>query len=123
MDTPGQWLKRARRAGHAFGELAHIRRGKPENIWAPKARRALGWTTFLMGAVLGGLMLDPLIFLALLVFPAQIARIALRDRPVNSDSWIYGALLMAQKPWEAAGVMQYWLGRISGKRNALIEYK
>ena len=32
----------------------------------------------------------------------------LRNQPTTKTDWIYAALLMLQKPWEAAGVLQYW---------------
>lgn len=122
MTSLGQWLKRARRAGHAFAEVSSIHLRAPERIWAAETLRALLWTGLGLVSVLGGVFVHPLLFLLLLAFPAQVARIALRDRPVTRDSWIYAALIMLQKPWEAAGAVQYWLKGGKGA-SRLIEYK
>lgn len=123
MTSLGQWLKRARRAGHAYGEVSTLHPGAPERIWVRQTRRALAWSGLLALGLIGGLLLHPLLFLLLALFPAQIARIALRDKPATQDSWAYGALLVLQKPWEAAGVIQYWIGRLGKRSSSLIEYK
>lgn len=122
MTSLGQWLKRARRAGHAFAEVSSIHRGKPERIWTAETRRALLWTGLGLAGLVGGAVIHPLLFLLLIAWPAQIARIALRDRPATRESWAWAALIMLQKPWEAVGALQYWLSR--GKApSRLIEYK
>lgn len=122
MTSLGQWLKRARRAGHAFAEVSSIHRGKPERIWATETRRAILWTGLGAASLVGGALVHPLIFLALLAYPAQIIRIARRTKPATRDDWAYAALIVLQKPWEAAGVLQCWLGRGKGQAR-LIEYK
>jgi len=119
----GQWLKRARRAGHAFAEVSSIHRGKPEQIWVFETRRALALTGLAALGLFGGLIAHASLFLILAAFPAQIARIALRDKPTTAESWAYGALLTLQKPWEAAGVLQYWLARLGNRASMIIEYK
>ncbi len=123
MTTLGQWLKRSRRAGHAFAEVSHLHRGRPEQIWARETLRAIFWTGLGVGGLFGGAAFHPALFFILLAYPLQIARMALRDRPTTAHSWAHAALIMAQKPWEAAGAAQYWLGRFSGKGGRLIEYK
>ena len=122
MTSLGQWLKRARRAGHAFAEVSHLHRGKPEQIRAPETRRALLWAGIIIVAVIGALF-HPLALGLLALYPLQTARIALRDTPTTKDSWAYAALLMVQKPWEAAGVLQYWWDQLRGKDGTIIEYK
>ncbi len=123
MTTLGQWLKRARRAGHAFAEVSYLHRGKPQQIWARETLRAFFWTGIGVAGLLGGAGIHPALFFMLLAYPLQIARMALRDRPVTTDSWAHAALIMAQKPWEAAGAVQYWLAHIRGKDRRIIEYK
>ncbi len=123
MSSLGQWLKRARRAGHAFAEVSTLHRGKPEQIWRRETWRALFWTGLALAGLLGGALIHPLLFLALIIVPLQIMRMALRDKPTTKTSWARSALVMIQKPCEAAGAWQYWVGRISGKNQKLIEYK
>ncbi len=123
MTTLGQWLKRARRAGHAFAEVSQLHRGEPEQIWTRETLRAYFWAGLGLTGLLGGAFVHPALFFTLLAYPLQLARMALRDKPVTIDSWAHAALIMAQKPWEVAGAMQFWLGRLSGKSGKLIEYK
>jgi GT2 family glycosyltransferase len=123
MTTLGQWLKRARRAGHAFAEVSHLHHGKPQQIWAREVLRTIFWTGLGIAGLLGGAIVHPAVFFILLAYPLQFTRMALRDKPVTTDSWAHAALIMAQKPWEAAGAAQYWLARLSGKDRRIIEYK
>ncbi len=119
----GQWLKRARRAGHAFAEVSCLHRGEAEQIWLRETRRALLWTGLGAASMVAGLFWGRLFLLVLLAFPVQIARIALKDEPTKRESWVYATLIMLQKPWEAAGAVQYWLGRALKRSSTVIEYK
>lgn len=119
----GQWLRRARRAGHAFAEVSHLHRASPFRIWARETQRAVFWTGLAGLSLICGLFFNPVFLLGLLAFPLQALRIALRDQPPGLTSFAYGALLMAQKPWEAAGAAQYWIGKIFKRSSNLIEYK
>ncbi|NOX83114.1 MAG: glycosyltransferase family 2 protein [Alphaproteobacteria bacterium] len=123
MTALGQWLKRARRAGHAFAEVSHLHRGKPEQIWARETLRAFFWTGLGVAGLLGGAILHPALFFILLAYPLQITRMALRDKPVTADSWAHASLIMMQKPWEAAGALQYWIGRARNRSATLIEHR
>lgn len=123
MTSLGQWLKRARRAGHAFAEVSHLHRGKPENIWTRETLRAFGWTALAPAALIAGLTLHPVFFLTLLAYPLQIARMALRENPPSAEGWAHAALIIGQKPWEAAGAAQYWRNRLLNRRAAIIEHK
>ncbi|GJL94709.1 MAG: hypothetical protein DHS20C05_11140 [Hyphococcus sp.] len=123
MTSLGQWLKRARRAGHAFAEVSDLHHGTPEQIWARETLRAFFWTGLGIAGLAGGALIHPLLFMTLLIIPLQIIRMALRDKPATKTSWAHASLIMLQKPWEAAGAIQYWLGKISGKNQKLIEYK
>lgn len=123
MTSLGQWLKRARRAGHAFAEVSSLHRGKPQQIWARETLRGFFWTGLTFAGLVGGLFIHPIIFAALLIIPLQIVRMALRDKPATKTSWAHAGLIMLQKPWEAAGALQFWIGKLSGSKQKLIEYK
>ena len=122
MTSLGQWLKRARRAGHAYAEVSHLHRGKPENIWVRETWRALGWSAVAPAAVIAGAALHPAAFALLMAYPAQAARMALRrgGRPVD---WADGGLSAVSKFAEAQGVLKYRFNLMRGKQSALIEYK
>jgi hypothetical protein len=119
----GQWWARSRRAGHAFAEVAHLHGNKPEGIWQREIMRAYLWTVIGVIALVAGIFIHKAAFALLLVYPLQIARMALRDNGGNKENWIYAALIMLQKPWEAAGAMQYWVGRLARSEKSIIDYK
>lgn len=118
MTSLGQWLKRARRAGHAFAEVSTMHRDKPERIWHRETLRALLWSGFGAAIIISGLIIHPIFLLGLGLYPLQVMRMALREKPVTREGVIHSFLILLQKPWEAAGIIQYWMG---GSR--LIEYK
>lgn len=115
----GQWWRRARRAGHAYAEGAAMHGAAPERHRVAQTRRALLWGLVLPAAVL---VLAPVLpWLALLLalaWPLQVARLARRRGDVAE-----ALLLTLGKLPEALGVLDYHLGRLSGRRRGLIEYK
>lgn len=120
MTRFGQWWRRTMRGGHAFAEVAHLHRSSPLRIWARESRRALMWSLFAPASAFSALLLGPATLLALLVYPAQAARLALRRRPPD---WPRGALMTIAKFAETQGILQYWIGRLRGRSSSLIEYK
>jgi len=114
----GQWWQRTRRAGHAFAEGAALHGKGPEGHWVVETRRALFWGAGV--PLLAGLLAlwHPLGVLVLLVWPVQVLRLARRDGDLAGASFnVLGKLA------EAQGVLGYWLGRLTGRRRKLIEYK
>ncbi|MEM8772187.1 MAG: glycosyltransferase family A protein [Pseudomonadota bacterium] len=123
MRSLGQWLKRARRAGHAFAEVSALHLRSDKSIWKRETMRPIAWIGGI-AIILGlGVAIDPAFWIFLALYLLQIARMASRDNPTTKDSFFYAALLFIQKPWEAAGVGQYWLNRLSGRNAKLIEYR
>lgn len=117
-----QWSRRARRAGHAFAEVSWRYRGGPENFWQRETRRALFWAVILPVLIVLGAMVTPWAWLLLLAYPAQIIRMALRDRDPH-DRWARAYYTMLGKFPEARGVIVFHLRRLAGRRSGLIEYK
>lgn len=114
-----QWWQRARRAGHAFAEGAALHGAGPEGFRRRETRRALAWGGGLpLATVLGLLLLGPWAFLLLAIWPLQVIRLRVR-----SLDWQSAFFLTIGKFPEAQGVLDYWLGRLTGRRRSLIEYK
>lgn len=112
-----QWWKRSRRAGHAFAEGAALHGKGPERHWVRETRRAAVWGAALpLLILLGSLAYTPAALLAL-AYPAQLARLSLRD------GWEAGLFQLIGKFPEAQGAAEYHLRRLSGRRRGLIEYK
>jgi len=62
----------------------------------------------------------------LLALPlVQLLRLTAKGVPARklSEAFTIAAFQLAAKPAQALGIGRYWLGRLGGKRSALIEYK
>lgn len=117
MHRFGQWWQRTRRAGHAFAEGSALHANGPEGHWRVETKRALFWGGLLpVGIVVAGLIWPPAL-LTSLVYPAQIIRLAQR----GGFQWALFNVL--GKFAEAQGVLGFMLGRMTGRKRGLIEYK
>lgn len=121
MTRFSQWWQRSRRAGHAFAEVSWRYRDGPEGFWKRETRRAVLWAG-LLPAILLLSTVQPWLLLALLVYPAQIIRMARRD-PDTRDKWARAGFNMLGKFPEALGVAEFHLRRLLGRKSRLIEYK
>lgn len=118
-----QFWKRARRGGHAWAEGAAMHGAPPERHGVPGLRRALLWGVVLpVSALLLAIFVTPWALLLLLAYPAQVARLALREGGRRED-WEQAALLTAGKFAEAQGALEYHWRRLRGRPSGLIEYK
>ena len=113
----GQWWNRARRAGHAYAEGAALHGAPPERHGVAETWRALLWGVALPAVALLGAALTPWSLGLLLAYPAQVLRLGRRIGGTRA------AFLTLGKFPEAAGVVGYWAGHLSGRRATLIEYK
>ena len=117
MTQFSQWWKRSRRAGHAYAEGAWLHGNPPERHWVRETRRALAWGLFLpLSAVILGL-LNPVGWLLLTLYPAQVFRLSSR---LGRDAALF--VTLAKLP-EMLGVLEFHFNRMLGKRRTLIEYR
>lgn len=122
LTTIGQWWKRSRRAGHAFAEVAAMHWHAPQGIWKRSLLRTIFWGGVLPLLALAGAAFHPAALLLLAAYPLQAARIAARDG-FSADGWRRGWYAMLGKFAEFQGVLGWLAGRLSGRRQKLIEYK
>jgi len=119
MTRFSQWWRRSRRAGHAFAEGAALHGAGPDRHWRRETARAVFWGLGVpVAALAAGLSVPPWGFALLLLWPAQVLRLALRWRDVPAA--FFGLL---GKLAEAQGVLGYWAGRLLRRRRGLIEYR
>lgn len=124
MTRFSQWWRRSRRAGHAFAEGAALYGRAPERHWLAETRRALAWGLVLPLLILLALpVLPSLALLLVLVYPAQLLRLAARQGLSRRDAWQEAFFSLLGKFAEAQGVLSYWKNRLLGRRGGLIEYK
>jgi hypothetical protein len=119
MTRFGQWWKRTKRAGHAFAEGAALHGAPPERHWVRETRRALLWGAVLPLVVLAALLVSPWLGLVLaLAYPAQVVRLALRE-----GDWQRAFFNVLGKFAEAQGALGFYLSRLRGRKQGLLEYK
>ena len=121
MTKFGQWWQRARRAGHAYAEGAALHGASPERYNVVETRRALIWGAGLpLAGLLGAFFFSPWwLMLPVAAWMAQIVRlIALK----NEDPARAVFLTLGKLP-EAQGALGSLTGRLTGRRQGLIEYK
>lgn len=120
LTKPGQWWRRAQRAGHAYAEGAALHGDSPERYKVAETRRAVLWGAGLpvLGLLIAFFVSIYGIFLPILAWGAQILRLILKgEEPIRATFLTLGKLP------EAQGVLEYWWGRVRGKKRGLIEYK
>ncbi|MEM7669151.1 MAG: glycosyltransferase family A protein [Pseudomonadota bacterium] len=124
MTRFSQWWNRMRRGGHAFAEGAALHGAPPERHGVAGTRRAVIWGLALPClALLPAALVSPWALLLLLAYPAQIVRMALRDRALGGFAWVRAAFTILGKLPEMLGVMEFARGRLIRRRSGLIEYK
>lgn len=123
MTTLGQFWKRMQRSGFAAAEGAQMYGRAPERHGVATVRRALLWAVcFPTVIVLGLCILGPVALWGLLLYPAQVLRLALR-KGGGRFAWEQAIFLTIGKFAEAAGIFSYNLRRWRGGKVQLIEYK
>lgn len=118
-----QWWRRSRRAGHAFAEGAALHGDGPDRHWRAETRRALLWGLMVPLVALLGAVLHPLAGLVLLLWPAQMLRLAWRWRDEGRLGAEAALFSVIGKLPEALGVLDYRCSRLMGRKRRLIEYK
>jgi hypothetical protein len=119
-----QWWRRMLRTGFASAQGAALHGSPPERHCVLEARR--GWIWGLCIPVLA-LILALLVqwwgLLVLVVYPAQVIRLALRGRRSARENWWRAAALVVGKFPEMLGQLKFVLDRYRRVPSRLIEYK
>lgn len=124
MTRFGQWWKRNMRGGYAFAEGAYLHGAFPERHWVNESRRAWIWGLAIpLAAAIVGILLGTWGLLVLLIYPAQIIRLALRGSRSRKQNWWLALFLVLGKFPEVIGQVNFVYNRLAGKTANLIEYK
>jgi LmbE family N-acetylglucosaminyl deacetylase len=124
MTRFGQWWRREQRAGHAFAEGAELHGSAPENHYVREFRSALVWGLAIPVIIVAlTVMTGPAGLISLLVYPAQIVRLALQGKRTSRENWLRAAFLVMGKFPEMLGEIRFFGRRTLGRRPRLIEYK
>lgn len=129
-----QWWNRARRSGHAFGEMASLHPDAREPNWPRAVRSILIWggamPVLLAVAVLFSVAIDTRWSIAAVLFflpwPLNVVRLARSERKKGLSvklAWASAILLMVGKIPQIQGLIVYYIDRVLGRASRLVEYK
>jgi GT2 family glycosyltransferase len=127
MTRFGQWWQRARRAGHAYAQGAHLHGRGPERHFVRDTRRILGWGLLVPTVALalawptGGWSLA-LLGTYLLLF-LRITWTARRRGWDAGDSALYAAFAVLSKFAGLVGLLEFHWRRLRGGGMTIIEHK
>lgn len=128
MTSFGQYWRRAKRAGHACAQGAHMHGKPPERHNVRQARSAVVWGLLLPLAALllaywtFGLSIAGYIGL-LVVQGLRIRRNELRRGRTAADASLLARFILIAKFAQAQGVLLFHWRRLTGQQATLIEYK
>lgn len=124
LSSFGQWWKRTLRGGYAFAQGADLHGALPERYCVHESRRAWFWGLGIPVGVTGlALWWGPWALGALVIYPLQILRLALRgERSARENWWRAGFLVLGRIP-EALGQIRFLVHQYLGGQLRLIEYK
>jgi GT2 family glycosyltransferase len=124
MTRFGQWWKRALRAGFAFAQRAYLHGAPPEREGVRESRSAWFWGFAVPFGVCGlALWTGPQALLLLLVYPAQVVRLAFRGRRSPRENWWHAWFLVLGKFPEMFGQVKFFFHRFVSMQSGLIEHK
>ncbi len=124
MTRFGQWWKRTLRAGYAYAQGAHLHGISAERHGILESQRALIWGAVLPLMILVlAIVIGPWYLLLALIYPVQVARLALRGKRSRVLNWWRAVFLVMGKFPEALGQIKFLYNRLAGKKARLIEYK
>jgi glycosyltransferase involved in cell wall biosynthesis len=123
MTRLSQWWNRSKRAGYAYAEGAWLHGAPPERHNVREVRRIVFWSMLLPTFIVLLGALDVRLLLLALVYPLQVARIALQNQPTVLLSWQRALFLTLGKFAEGQGALKFTFNRLTSKQATLIEYK
>jgi GT2 family glycosyltransferase len=127
MSSFAEYRKRSRRSGHAYAEVGWLHRHGPGRAWLRSAFSILLQGLLLPVLILVGLLvwwpIGLVLSLPYLKWFAAMVRSCRRRGYGWRISFGYALVNLASRPSGAMGVVRYIVGRGSGRRAKLMEYK
>lgn len=122
-----QWWQRALRAGHAYAEVAYLHKNKKEHFWFKEIRSIWFWGLVLPLVILGllwftkGWILLLLFGYLLIIYKTYVYMLS--TGMTGKNSLVYAIACVLAKFPQMQGQLKFYLGKLQGKRQGLIEYK
>jgi GT2 family glycosyltransferase len=122
-----QWWRRSTRSGYAFAEGAAMHGRPPERHGVRHIRRFILWGIVFPCMILALAWPTRGVSLFLtFVYPLQVvwnARCQRKAGMLPRDAWLYATAIVVGRFPNTVGAVRYWYGRLTGRCQALIEYK
>jgi glycosyltransferase involved in cell wall biosynthesis len=123
MTKFSQWWKRSRRGGYAAAQGMEVHGGPPEYHGVGTVLRAGFWAGMVpVICLISAFVSPPWGALTLLIYPAQIARMAVREWK-SKHALTSASLVVLRKFAELSGAIEYIFARYRGRPRQIIEYK
>ncbi len=127
MTRLSQYLKRARRSGHAYAEVGWRHRHGKGRVFLKRVASIVfyGLGVPLLAIVLG-VLYWPALIVPVLIWARLFAHLHLYARRrgcSTAQSMAYALVTILCKSASALGVLRFGVGLLSGKRSTIIEYK
>jgi hypothetical protein len=128
MTRFSQWWRRSTRTGHAYAEGSAMYGSFPERHFVRQTRSTILWGIVVPIVALGLLWPTRGLSVAILggyfLLYRRTRKYYLVQRGwTPGDASLYAAWIVLAKFPQALGLIRYCLGRLSGKRSAVIEYR
>lgn len=124
MTRFAQWWIRTTRTGYAFAQGASLHGNNPERHYVSQSLSVWFWALCLPLAIAClALCWNTIALFLLLIYPLQIARIALRGRRTPRENWMRAGFLVLGKFPEMLGQVKFLFQRHLKLQAHLIEHK
>lgn len=123
MTRFAQWWSRGNRSGYGCAQVAWLHRNSPYGIWKRQTLSAIFWAGLVPLAIMVGAAIYPPLVLGILIYPFQVARIALRRGLGDLSTWKVGVLMMLNHFAVFQGILILLWRTWRGEMGRLIEYK
>ena len=125
MTKFSQWWRRNVRGGYAFAQGAYLHGAPPERHWVNESRRSILWALVIPAIIaLVSIFCWQYGLIIALVYPLQIARLALRNkRELKPKPYLLASFNVLGKFAEMLGQLKFYYQRLLGTKIKIIEYK
>jgi GT2 family glycosyltransferase len=124
MTRFSQWWLRTVRSGYAEAEISRLHASSGMAAWEKgQVTRVVIWGGLLPLVISLGALFHPVVLACGLVYPFQIARIAIRRGATSLQSWNYALFMMIAKFAQLQGTLKYCWHLLCKQAVRPIEYK
>jgi GT2 family glycosyltransferase len=123
MSRFSQWWIRVVRSGYGGAEVSLLHSNSPFRIYRRNTVRAAFWGGLLPLTIGLGALIHPAAISGVLIYLAQVCRIAFVRGPTALQSWTYAVFITLAKFGELQGILKFCWRFWRGQSVELMEYK